>query len=149
MRFGDLPDRLAVAAEPLRHFNAQARWNLRDRQNAPVFFPRDAHEQHLFPEIHSQHLLAHRRPDARPGLGKTRFVDIDASPTVCERLRVFVQIRLHRIAVKLPENIVKVVLCDLGRVLFRSGQGHDLCVRLTAEFPAVKELPRRFAVGIR
>ena len=149
MRLSDLPDRLAVAAEPFRHFNAQARRNLRDRQNAPVFFPRDAHEQHLFPEIHSQHLLAHRRPDARSGLIEAGFVDVDASPAVCERLRMFVQIRLHRITVKLPENIIEVVLRDLRGRLFRNGQGHDLCVRLTAEFPVLKELPRCCAVGIR
>ena len=149
MRLSDLPDRLAVAAEPFRHFNAQARRNLRNGENAPEFFPFHAHEQHLFPEIYGQHLLVHRCADACPGLIEARLVDVDSSPAVCERLRVFVQIRLHRIAVKLPENIVKVVLCDLGRVLFRSGQGHDLCVRLTAEFPVLKELPRCCAVGIR
>ena len=149
MRLSDLPDRLAVAAEPFRHFNAQARRNLRNGENAPEFFPFHAHEQHLFPEIYGQHLLVHRCADACPGLIEARLVDVDSSPAVCERLRVLVQIRLHGVPVDLPENIIEVVLRDLRGRLFRNGQGHDLCVRLTAEFPVLKELPRCCAVGIR
>ena len=101
------PDRLAVAAEPSDISTLKRADSSAPARTPPHFSPATRTSSTFSPEIHSQHLLAHRCPDARPGLGKTRLVDIDSSPTVCERLRMFVQIRLHRIAVKLPENIVK------------------------------------------